>query len=539
MSSREGAPVRRPVRHRPQPCPWPHRTGMSECPAGPSSWLGWLFFREHEPHDATTAQARHMTLAVIYSRISHDPEGRQAGVERQEQDCRHLAAERGWLVLEPVYRENDVSASTRSKKRRPVFEQMLSDLSDRSAGVLLTYSTSRLTRRPLEYERLIELTSRTGLEIHTVVSGPVRLDTADGRALARVLAVIDAAEAERTSERVSRAKLQRAEQGLWHGGPCTPFGYRYAADPSGRGLQLVIDPVRARLVREACRRALADSLAGICKDWNARGLVTSTGVAWRPQGIRKMLVRPSTAGMTERAGQAPSWGVAGDPDPAAVGRCTGRPARPFAGQPDLSAGRQALPARGASVLRIVRPPAGQQPAAWRAVLHLQPDRHWGLREDPHPGRLPGAVPARADPAARRRSAGVTRAGTSPRRASPAAGRPLRRACRQAGLPAAEPAPSQRPAALPARHILATATARGRRQEGGHQKGAGTRHRAAAPGRSGRQSPGLGKALRAAERPLAAALVVGLATGAPRCRTGHRLLRPPGDRCVIAQRLRLR
>ncbi len=74
-----------------------------------------------------------MTLAVIYSRISHDPEGRQAGVERQEQDCRHLAAERGWQVLEPVYRENDVSASTRSKKRRPVFEQMLSDLSDARA----------------------------------------------------------------------------------------------------------------------------------------------------------------------------------------------------------------------------------------------------------------------------------------------------------------------------------------------------------------------------------------------------------------------
>lgn len=244
------------------------------------------------------------TFAAVYSRISHDPEGRQAGVERQEQDCRQLAAERGWLVLEPVYRENDVSASTRSRKRRPVFEQLLSDLSERSAGVLLAYSTSRLTRRPLEYERLIELCSRTGLEIHTVVSGPVRLDTADGRALARVLAVIDAAEAERTSERVTRAKLQRAEQGLWHGGPFTPFGYSYAPDPCGRGLQLVIDPVRARLVREACRRVIAgDSLARICKDWNTRGQVTSTGVAWRPQGIRKMLVRASTAGLTERQGK--------------------------------------------------------------------------------------------------------------------------------------------------------------------------------------------------------------------------------------------
>lgn len=242
--------------------------------------------------------------AVIYSRISHDPEGRQAGVERQEQDCRRMAQERGWLVLEPVYRENDTSASTRSKKRRPVFEQMLQDVAAGSVGVLLAYSTSRLTRRPLEYEQLIELTSRTGLQIHTVVSGPVQLHTADGRAIARVLAVIDAAEAERTGERVTRAKLQRAEQGLWHGGPFTPYGYRYVPSTTGRGLELAVDEPAASMVREACRRVIhGDSLASICKDWNARNLRTVTGVPWRPQGIRKMLVRPSTAGMTERRGQ--------------------------------------------------------------------------------------------------------------------------------------------------------------------------------------------------------------------------------------------
>lgn len=241
-------------------------------------------------------------FAAIYTRISHDPEGRQAGVERQEQDCRRMAAERGWTVLEPVYRENDTSASTSSRKRRPVFDQLLHDADRGAVQVVLAYSTSRLTRRPLEYERLIELTARTGLRIHTVVSGPVRLDTADGRAIARVLAVIDAAEAERMSERVTRAKLQRAELGLWHGGPHPPYGYRYKA--TGRHLELELDEARAALVREACERVIQGlSLAGICKDWNDRGLRTSTGVAWRPQSIRKMLVRPSTAGMTERQGR--------------------------------------------------------------------------------------------------------------------------------------------------------------------------------------------------------------------------------------------
>lgn len=100
------------------------------------------------------------TLAAIYSRISHDPEGRQAGVERQEQDCRRMAAERGWTVLEPVYRENDTSASTKSRQPRPVFEQLLQDSERGTFTVLLAHSRSRLTRRPLEYERLIALTSR-------------------------------------------------------------------------------------------------------------------------------------------------------------------------------------------------------------------------------------------------------------------------------------------------------------------------------------------------------------------------------------------
>jgi site-specific DNA recombinase len=242
------------------------------------------------------------TLAAIYSRISHDPEDRQAGVERQEQDCRGLAEQRGWTVLS-VYRENDTSASTASKKARPIFDQMLRDAEAGTFTVLLTYSTSRLTRRPMEYERLIAVTAATGLQIQTVVSGPVQLDTADGRAIARVLAVIDAAEAERTSERVTRAKLQRAQNGLWHGGRC-PFGYHYEPDPSGRGVHLVITPSEARMVREASRRVIAgDSLRAISRDWNKRQLPTPLGASWRSQGIRKMLVQPAAAGMTMSNGQ--------------------------------------------------------------------------------------------------------------------------------------------------------------------------------------------------------------------------------------------
>lgn len=246
--------------------------------------------------------------AAIYSRISHDPAERALGVERQEQDCRALIARNGWLLAGEPYRENDTSASTRSTAKRPVYERMLTDVAAGLVDVVVAYSTSRLTRRPLDYERLISLVQTAGLRIATVMSGAVDLSTADGRAVARILAAMDAAEAERAGERIARAARQRAEQGRWHGGPIPPFGYRFATRDGIRVLD--IDETRAELVREAAARVLAgESLYRIRRDWNARGLLSSAGRPWRSQGVRLMLVRGAAAGFAERDGEllAGSW----------------------------------------------------------------------------------------------------------------------------------------------------------------------------------------------------------------------------------------
>ena len=240
--------------------------------------------------------------AVVYSRISQDPLDRQLGVERQEQDCLRLITQRGWELARPPYRENDSSASTRTTAKRPVYEAMLTDIQAGAAQVLVCYSTSRLTRRPLDYERLIRLVTDTRLQIATVVSGAVDLGTADGRAIARVLAAMDAAEAERTGERISRASQQRAERGEWHGGPIAPWGYAFASAPDGHRT-LVVVPERAVLLREAAERVLAgQSLYRIRKDWNTRGLTSTMGKPWRSQGIRHLLVKGAAAGFNERRG---------------------------------------------------------------------------------------------------------------------------------------------------------------------------------------------------------------------------------------------
>lgn len=236
--------------------------------------------------------------AVIYCRISNDKEGQEKGVQRQEDDCLELAERRGYEVLR-VYTDNDTSASTRSKKARPEYQKMLERARNREFAVILAYSNSRLTRRPKEWLDLIDLFNEHGVRVETVVSGAHDLSTADGRATAVTIAAWDAAEAERTAERVKRAGLQRAKEGNWHGGH-PPQGYlveKYE-DAGKVRHRLVIDELRAPLMRDAADRVIAqESLYSIAWTLNGTGITTNRGGFWRPSTIRRGLQSPYIAGL--------------------------------------------------------------------------------------------------------------------------------------------------------------------------------------------------------------------------------------------------
>ncbi|NMO54145.1 recombinase family protein [Actinoplanes sp. TBRC 11911] len=129
---------------------------------------------------------------VIYCRISQDRESDEKGVTRQEEDCRALALAHGWEVVR-VFVDNDLSASTRSKKKRRGYDSMIRAVNAGTVDVIVSYSNGRLTRRPLELEDLIKLHEQTNVLIHTVKSGNDDLSTADGRMVARIKAAVDAA----------------------------------------------------------------------------------------------------------------------------------------------------------------------------------------------------------------------------------------------------------------------------------------------------------------------------------------------------------
>jgi site-specific DNA recombinase len=246
--------------------------------------------------------ARRKDHAAIYVRISRDREGLELGVQRQEEDCRKLAARRG-VKINRVFCDNDISASPKSTKPRPDYQRMLAEVDAGRIGTVLAYSTSRLTRRPMEFEGLINRAER-GLTIATVSIGQVDLTTANGQMVARILAAADAREAMETAERVKRAKEQARANGGYIGGP-RAFGWRPGyTEP---------DPVESELVLAAVDDVLSGrSLGGIAARWQEAAGGTPAGKRWRPNAVRAVLRNPRHAGLTRDGVKAPHDGIVGE-----------------------------------------------------------------------------------------------------------------------------------------------------------------------------------------------------------------------------------
>ncbi len=122
--------------------------------------------------------------AAIYTRISSDPSGQRAGVERQRVDCEALCVARGWEVAE-VFEDNDVSAYGRMPRR--AYERMLAAVDSGAIGAIGSWHSDRLHRSPKELEAFIDLVERSGVRMAVVAGGDYDLTTPDGRLSAPIV----------------------------------------------------------------------------------------------------------------------------------------------------------------------------------------------------------------------------------------------------------------------------------------------------------------------------------------------------------------
>lgn len=236
-----------------------------------------------------------MTLTVraaIYARISRDVTGEGLGVERQLQDCRKIAADRGWVVAEE-YVDNDISAF--SGKRRPAYERMLEDITAGQRDAVIVYNTDRLTRRPIELEQFTAVCQDAGVHQLVAVTGDMDLGNDDGMFMARVLAAVAAKESGRKSERLRRKAREIAEAGKPNGG-VRPFGY--SKD------QLSLVESEAAVIRELADRYLAgESSASLARWLQESDVPTAQGAPWHTSTVRQILVSPRIAGLRSHRGE--------------------------------------------------------------------------------------------------------------------------------------------------------------------------------------------------------------------------------------------
>lgn len=237
--------------------------------------------------------AKFVGAAAVYARISSDPEGLRAGVDRQVEDCRRLAAELGWAVGD-VYIDNDVSAFR--AKRRPAYERMLTDVAAGLRDAVLCYHPDRLTRRPIEFEGFIDTMERAGVSAVRFFTGGADLGTGDGLLIGRIMAAVAANESAAKSRRVKRKLDEVAAQGRPHGGFRRPFGY---ADD-----KVTVVESEAQVIREVVARYLAgESLRSLCTWLDASGVRTVSGGPWRSPTLRGLLTSGRIAGLREHRGE--------------------------------------------------------------------------------------------------------------------------------------------------------------------------------------------------------------------------------------------
>ncbi|MFD7003943.1 recombinase family protein [Streptomyces mirabilis] len=250
-----------------------------------------------------TSTSRRM---VVYCRISDDREGRQNGTERQERQCRDLAARNGDDVV-AVFTDDDRSAY--SGKPRPDYNKMLAFLRDGHADGAYALAPTRFYRRLDDGLEFFKLVAEKSLEVQTVKQGRYDLSTADGRRDALRAAVDAQHEAEQIGERVRDAKADNLARGEYRGGP-RPFGYESDGVTVREG--------EAQHVRAAMDAILAgDSLRSVCRSLADKGVRTVArrykqpdgtrgepeSREWKPEELRKMLLRPRNAGLMEHKGE--------------------------------------------------------------------------------------------------------------------------------------------------------------------------------------------------------------------------------------------
>ncbi|MFC4888059.1 recombinase family protein [Streptomyces beijiangensis] len=233
---------------------------------------------------------------AIYVRISKDRKGQELGIQRQEKACRELCERLGWGVYR-VYPENDVSASTTSKRKRPAYTEMMRDARDDLIDGIVVYSIDRLTRRITELTNFLEEQKEHGFAFATTEGEDT--SSANGRMILTIKGAVAQQETERMSERINSSLLQRREKGKPHAGGPRVFGFE-----PGSNFQRVV-PGEVELIRRGYEMLMGGEKTpgDVARLWTGAGAQTPGATAWTIQKVKRVYRSERVGGIVTYKGQ--------------------------------------------------------------------------------------------------------------------------------------------------------------------------------------------------------------------------------------------
>ncbi|WP_350352821.1 recombinase family protein [Microbacterium sp. A8/3-1] len=232
---------------------------------------------------------------AVYARISADRSGEGLGVARQVEDCMRLVAERGWVVFD-TYVDNDISAFTGGRER-PEFSRMIADIEAGRVGAVVVYHQDRLTRRPGEFERFVEVCQRHGVDQLVTVTSDISFGNDNGMLVARITAAVAANESARKRARILRKVEQNVAAGKPNGGAARPFGYEDD--------KVTVRETEAQIIRTVADRFIqGEPLRSLVAWLNEEGIPTSGRAdTWRTTTLRTLLMAGRIAGLRDHHGE--------------------------------------------------------------------------------------------------------------------------------------------------------------------------------------------------------------------------------------------
>jgi site-specific DNA recombinase len=226
------------------------------------------------------------TTAVLYGRVSNE-EGDRFGLKSQITELRELAQRKAYKIAAERY-DDGVSGAT---LERPALSQLRDEVRAGAYQVVMVHAPDRLSRNLAHQLLLLDEFKKAGVRVEFLTT-PAE-DTAEGRLLLNVSAVIGEFEREKIRDRMMRGKREKARRGLVVS--THPYGYRFAPPihdgtrlrNSGR---LVVFEPEASVIRLVFKLYVTErrSLSQIVRELRSLGIPAPRG-AWGRTSVGKIL----------------------------------------------------------------------------------------------------------------------------------------------------------------------------------------------------------------------------------------------------------